>query len=84
MPKRHHEPARTCVACRREADKGALIRVVRGATGAAMVDRSGRAPGRGAYLHGDASCLETARKKRALERSLSATVGPEFWSELTS
>ena len=49
-----------------------------------MVDRKGRAPGRGAYLHPDAACLETARKKHALERSLSATVTPEIWSEMTS
>lgn len=75
---------RTCVACRQEAGKHSLIRVVRGATGAAIVDRSGRAPGRGAYLHHDAACLEAARKRRALERSLGASVAPELWSELTS
>jgi predicted RNA-binding protein YlxR (DUF448 family) len=84
MPKPRHEPTRTCVACRQEAGKRALIRIVRGATGAAMVDRSGRAPGRGAYLHHDAACLEMARKRRALERSLAVTVAPELWSELTS
>jgi predicted RNA-binding protein YlxR (DUF448 family) len=49
-----------------------------------MVDHSGRAPGRGAYLHHDPACLETARKRRALERSLGVTVAPELWSELTS
>jgi uncharacterized protein len=84
MSKPRHEPVRTCVACRQEAGKRALIRIVRGATGAAAIDRSGRSPGRGAYLHHDTACLETARKRRALERSLGVTVSPELWSELTS
>jgi uncharacterized protein len=84
MPKARHEVVRTCVACRQEAGKGALSRIVRGADGLAVIDRSGRAPGRGAYLHHDPSCLEMARRRRALERSLGATVAPEIWSDLTS
>ena len=83
MSNLRREPVRTCVACRQEAGKRALIRIVRGASGDAMVDRSGRSPGRGAYLHHDAACLETARKRRALERSLGVTVAPELWSELS-
>ena len=60
-----------------------MVRIVRSAvTGVAIVDRSGRAAGRGAYLHADAACIEIARKRRALERSLNTTVGPEVWSEL--
>ena len=73
---------RTCVACRQEAGKRTLVRVVRGAEGAALVDLTGRAPGRGAYLHRDAGCIENARRKRALERSLHATVSPDFWPQL--
>jgi predicted RNA-binding protein YlxR (DUF448 family) len=84
MPRPANEPIRTCIACRQEAGKRALIRIVRGVTGAAVADRNGRAPGRGAYLHRDPACLEIARKRRALERSLGATVAPELWSELRS
>jgi len=73
---------RTCVACRQEAGQRTLIRVVRRPDGAAQVDLTGRAPGRGAYLHRDPSCIENARRKRALERSLHATVGVEFWPQL--
>ena len=83
MSNPRREPVRTCIACRQEAGKRALIRIVRGASGDAMVDRSGRAPGRGAYLHHDPGCLETARKRRALERSLGVAVAPELWSELS-
>ena len=84
LPNPLREPVRTCVACRQEAGKGALIRVVRRADGMAAVDREGGAPGRGAYLHSDAACVETARKRRAIERSLKASVGPELWAELVN
>jgi uncharacterized protein len=84
MPKPRLDPVRTCVACRQEAGKHAMFRIVRGGDGRAVVDRNGRAPGRGAYLHHDTGCLETARKRRVLERSLGVIVAPEMWSELTS
>ena len=83
MPKRLHKPVRTCVACRQEAGKDELVRIVRGVDGAAFVDLKGRSPGRGAYLHPAAVCLETARKRRVLERSLGVVVAPEMWSELS-
>jgi len=74
---------RTCVACRQEAGKKTLVRVVRDADGRATIDATGRAPGRGAYLHRDAACVEIARKKRALDRALKASVSAEFWAELS-
>ena len=86
MPKRMREtgrePVRTCVACRMEAGKGALIRIVRRSEGGAAVDLTGQAGGRGAYLHRDAACIEIARKRKALERALRTPIGPEVWSEL--
>ena len=84
MKQNRHDPVRTCIACREEALKGALVRVVRTADGSAAVDRTGHAPGRGAYLHRQTGCLEAARKRRQLERALGATVAPEVWSDLAS
>jgi predicted RNA-binding protein YlxR (DUF448 family) len=82
MPNPRREPVRTCVACRQEAGKGALVRVVRDSQGRVALDAAGRAPGRGAYLHRDPACLEIARKKKALDRALRASAGPELWTEL--
>ncbi|HSS93930.1 MAG TPA: YlxR family protein [Candidatus Dormibacteraeota bacterium] len=84
MPNRRRDPIRTCVACRQEAGKRSLVRVVRGAGGVASIDAAGRAPGRAAYLHRDPECIEIARKKKALDRALKATVGPDVWAELGS
>jgi len=83
MPAPRREPVRTCVGCREEAGKRGLIRLVRGADGAVRPDPTGRAHGRGAYLHADAGCLEAARKRRALERALKADVPTALWQELT-
>jgi predicted RNA-binding protein YlxR (DUF448 family) len=83
LSKPRHEPVRTCIACRAEAGKHALVRIVRRAEGGVAVDRSGHAAGRGAYLHADAACMETARKRKALERALKTFVDPEVWGELS-
>ena len=77
------EPIRTCVGCRLEAGKRGLVRVVRGSDGVARVDPTGRAHGRGAYLHTEAGCIEQARRRRALERALRAAVPEGFWGALT-
>jgi predicted RNA-binding protein YlxR (DUF448 family) len=75
-------PVRTCVACRQEAGKRELIRIVRRPEGDVVVDKTGRAAGRGAYLHDSAECIELARKRHALDRALRASVPPELWLEL--
>ncbi|TMF09514.1 MAG: YlxR family protein [Chloroflexi bacterium] len=61
MPKPKHRPVRTCVACREEAGKGELVRIVRRPDGGVSMDVTGRAAGRGAYLHASAECVELAR-----------------------
>ena len=82
VPKALREPVRTCVACRLEAGKGAMVRIVRRAEGGAAVDPTGSAAGRGAYVHREAECIEIARKRKALERALKTQVGAEIWAEL--
>lgn len=84
MPARRHEPQRTCVGCRQEAGKRALIRVVRGPDGVARPDPTGRAQGRGAYLHADPACFDLARRRRALQRALKADVPDPLWEELST
>lgn len=81
-PNRRHEPVRTCIGCREEAGKQALIRIVRRVEGGAAIDRSGRATGRGAYVHDHPGCIELARKRHSLGRALLTTIQPELWSEL--
>jgi predicted RNA-binding protein YlxR (DUF448 family) len=82
MGKQAHRPVRTCVACRQEAGKADLVRVVRRPDGTVGLDKSGRTPGRGAYVHAETGCLELARKRRAIDRALGAPLPPEVWNSL--
>ena len=50
-----HIPRRTCVGCREILPKRSLIRIVKGPDGV-KVDLTGKAHGRGAYLHDKRSC----------------------------
>lgn len=61
-PKRvKHVPQRTCVGCREVIAKRTLIRVVRTPEGL-QIDHTGKAAGRGAYLHAQRSCWERGLK----------------------
>ncbi len=47
------------MGCRQVGGKRTLIRIVRGPEGV-EVDPSGKAQGRGAYVHGDPACWQAA------------------------
>jgi len=70
-------PQRTCVGCGAVTGKRQLIRIVRGLDGVVRPDPTGKAAGRGAYLHAVRSCWETGLKKKKLERSLNVAISPE-------
>ncbi|HEX9123330.1 MAG TPA: YlxR family protein [Actinomycetota bacterium] len=71
------EPERTCVGCRGRAAKGSLVRLARRTDGTVMLDPQGRVPGRGAYLHPDRECAETAMTRGGLARALRTGLQPE-------
>ena len=50
---------------------------MRGLDGVVRPDPTGKAAGRGAYLHADRTCWDTALKKKKLERSLNVAILPE-------
>jgi predicted RNA-binding protein YlxR (DUF448 family) len=56
-----HIPQRTCIGCRETLSKRELMRIVRTSEGV-RYDPTGKANGRGAYLHDKRSCWERALK----------------------
>jgi predicted RNA-binding protein YlxR (DUF448 family) len=54
-----HIPQRMCIGCRESLAKRALIRVARTPDGVKL-DPTGKAPGRGAYVHDRRSCWAAA------------------------
>jgi len=75
-------PMRKCVACQEMMPKKSLMRIVRTPDHEVKWDPSGKVSGRGAYLCAKDSCLETAEKKKALERALKTDVSKEVYSIL--
>ena len=73
---------RMCVSCREMQPKKELLRVVRTPEGAVILDTTGRANGRGAYLCKKSTCLEKAIKSRALERALETKIELETYDTL--
>lgn len=67
-------PLRTCVACKREADKRELVRFVRDADGEVHVDATGKAGGRGASVCAEIACFETAVGRKRLGPALRASL----------
>ena len=75
-------PMRMCVGCREMKPKMSLLRVVKPQEGEVHIDRSGKAPGRGAYVCNSAECLKKAQKTRALERALESKIEPGVFEAL--
>ncbi len=69
-PKPRPIPQRTCVGCRGEEGKRALIRIVRTPEGTVAIDQSGKANGRGAYLHPLRPCWVKALKGATIKNAL--------------
>lgn len=80
MPKKI--PVRQCLGCREHKPKPELIRVVRSPEGEVSLDFKGKKSGRGAYVCPDPTCLQKARKSRALERAFSAPLPDAVWAAL--
>jgi predicted RNA-binding protein YlxR (DUF448 family) len=67
-----HIPQRTCIGCRETLSKRELMRIVRTPDGV-RYDPTGKADGRGAYIHDKRSCWE-----RALRGSLAKALKTEL------
>ena len=70
-------PQRTCIDCRAEQVKRELIRIVRTPKGQVLVDPTGRANGRGAYLHRLSGCWVKALKGATIKNALKTIPAPD-------
>ena len=76
MPKRRpdHQPQRTCAVCRTVRTKREMERIVRTVDGLAVMDPSGRLPGRGTYVCTDPTCQTNPGREKAIARALGVEV----------
>ena len=75
-------PMRSCVVTREKLPKQELIRVVRTPDGNVIVDVTGKANGRGAYLKKDLSVFEKAYNSKVLNKILEVEVPDSVFDEL--
>lgn len=74
-------PLRKCVSCNERKEKRELIRIVV-SENAAVIDKTLKMNGRGAYLCKDEKCILNAKKRKSLDRSLEIKVNDEFYELL--
>lgn len=75
-------PQRTCLVTREKLDKKDLIRIVRTPEQNVIIDETGKANGRGAYLKKDIEVIEKAKKSKVLEKALNVEIPNEIFDEL--
>ena len=75
-------PMRKCVGCNEMKEKKELIRVLKTPEDEIILDTTGRANGRGAYICNNPECLKKAIKNKGLERSLKSQIPAEVSDRL--
>ena len=75
-------PMRSCVVTREKLPKQEVIRVVRTPEQDVIVDVTGKANGRGAYLKKDLEVFEKAKKSKVLDKILEIEVKDEIYEKL--
>lgn len=78
------EPMRTCVVTREKTHKMNLIRVVKTPEGSVIIDPTGKANGKGAYLTKNLEVINKALKNKILDKVLEVEVPDSVYEELKS
>lgn len=75
-------PQRKCLGCNTVKSKQELVRIVRSPEGEVLLDRSGKRPGRGAYVCPNEACIEKAITGKSLEKSLGVAISDQVKKSL--
>ena len=75
-------PMRSCVVTKEKYPKMELVRVVRTPENDVIIDLTGKANGRGAYLKKDITVIEKAQKSKILNKILEIEEKEEKYNEL--
>ena len=73
---------RRCVNCRESKNKSELLRVVRTPEGKFIIDFTGKANGRGAYICKNEKCAAENRKRRKMDKSFKTALPAEIYDEI--
>ena len=74
-------PMRMCVVTKEKCEKRDLLRIVRTKDGHVLVDPTGKANGRGAYLKKEIEVIKKAQNSKILERILEVEIPSLVYEE---
>lgn len=75
-------PLRTCIISREKLPKRELLRIVRTPEGNVVIDLTGKANGRGAYIKKDVSIIQKAKLSKQLENHLEVEIPDSIYEEI--
>ena len=75
-------PIRRCLATNQPFPKKEMFRIVRTPDGNVIIDDTGKANGRGAYLSKTKEAIKIAKNKKLLDKQLEVAVSEEIYAQL--
>lgn len=75
-------PTRKCLATNEVFPKKDLFRVVRTPSGEVILDMTGKANGRGAYISKTIEAIDKAKKTKCLEKSLEVSIDDSLYERM--
>lgn len=75
-------PMRSCIITREKCEKKDLLRIVRTPEKEVIIDETGKANGRGAYLKKDEEVIKKAKTTKALEKVLEVSIPDSLYDEM--
>lgn len=75
-------PQRTCMGCNVKKDKNEFIRIVKNKDGEINIDKTGKMPGRGAYLCDNVECLEKSMKTKRIDKVFETQIDQDIYEKL--
>ena len=75
-------PMRSCVVSHEKCEKKDLLRIVRTPEKEVIIDVTGKANGRGAYLKKDEEVIKKAKQTKVLEKVLEVSIPDSIYDEM--
>ena len=75
-------PMRSCVVSHEKCEKRDLLRIVRTPEKNVIIDETGKANGRGAYLKKDREVINKAKQSKVLEKVLEVAIPDNIYEEM--